>query len=221
MQTRTIAFAWLMLALGAAPLAGAQQPPAQQPTAQQPTAQQPIEPQVDRRQIRVPRIPSNDIELGAFVGTYSTQNFGASLVGGLRLGYHVTEDVFVEAAYATTQVSDQDFRLILPAGIFPSEKQRLTYYNLSAGYNVLPGEVFIGRNTAKATALYLIGGIGSTKFLEQRRQTFNFGLGWRMFMRDWAALQVDMRDHVYSLDILGKRRNTQNLELTAGLTFFF
>jgi len=40
-------------------------------------------------------------------------------------------------------------------------------------------------------------------------------------MTDWAALQVDMRDHVFSLDLLGKRQNTQNLELTAGLTFFF
>lgn len=207
MNNKTTAIALLTLSLGAAPIAA--------------TAQQVIEPRVERRDIRVPKIPSNDIELGAFVGTYSTQNFGASLVGGVRLGYHITEDVFVEGVYAATGVSDQDFRLILPGGIFPSEKQTLSYYNVSAGYNVLPGEVFIGRNTAKATALYLIGGIGSTKFLEQRRQTFNVGLGWRMFMRDWAAVQVDMRDHVFSLDILGKRRTTQNLELTAGVTFFF
>lgn len=207
MNNKTTAIALLTLALGAAPIAA--------------TAQQVIEPKVDRRDVRVPRIPSNDIELGAFAGTYSTQNFGASAVGGVRLGYHVTEDVFVEATYAATRVTDQDFRLILPGGIFPSEKQTLSYYNVSAGYNVLPGEVFIGRNTAKATALYVIGGIGSTRFLEQRRQTFNVGLGGRMFLRDWAALQVDMRDHVFSLDILGKRRSTQNLELTAGVTFFF
>lgn len=207
MPTRILATALLTLALGAATLPS--------------LAQQVIEPNVDRRDVRVPRIPSNDIELGAFAGTYSTQNFGSSLVAGVRLGYHITEDVFVEGTYAATRVTDQDFRLILPGGIFPSEKQTLSYYNVSAGYNVLPGEVFIGRNTAKATALYLIGGIGSTRFLEQRRQTFNFGLGWRMFLRDWAALQVDMRDHVFSLDILGKRRNTQNLELSAGVTFFF
>jgi outer membrane beta-barrel protein len=180
-----------------------------------------IEPKVERRDIKLPRIPSNDIEVGAFAGTYGTQNFGSSAVAGIRLGYHITEDVFVEATYGATKVTDQDFRLILPGGIFPSEKQTLSYYNVSAGYNVLPGEVFIGRNTAKATAVYLIGGIGSTRFLEQRRQTVNVGLGMRLFMRDWAALQVDMRDHIFSLDILGKRRNTQNLELSAGLTFFF
>jgi len=81
--------------------------------------------------------------------------------------------------------------------------------------------VFIGRNTAKASALYVIGGIGSTNFAQRRRQTFNFGLGLRVLMADWAALQVDMRDHIFSLDLLGKNQRTQNLEITAGLTFFF
>jgi outer membrane beta-barrel protein len=211
MQTRTSAVALLVAALAAPAIAAAQQS----------GAQQVIEPKVERRDIRLPRIPSNDIEVGAFVGTYGTQNFGSSAVAGVRLGYHITEDVFVEATYGATRVTDQDFRLILPGGIFPSEKQTLSYYNVSAGYNVLPGEVFIGSNTAKATAVYLIGGIGSTRFLEQRRQTVNVGLGLRMFMRDWAALQVDMRDHIFSLDILGRRRSTQNLELSTGLTFFF
>ena len=211
MPTRKSATALLLTALMAPLWAGAQQS----------TAQQVIEPKVDRRDVRLPRIPSNDIEVGAFVGTYGTQNFGSSAVAGVRIGYHVTEDVFVEGTYGATRVTDQDFRLILPGGIFPSEKQTLSYYNVSAGYNVLPGEVFIGSNTAKATAVYLIGGIGSTRFLEQRRQTVNVGLGLRMFMRDWAALQVDMRDHIFSLDILGRRRSTQNLELSTGLTFFF
>jgi len=38
---------------------------------------------------------------------------------------------------------------------------------------------------------------------------------------DWLAVQADVRDHIYSLDLLGKRRNTNNLEVTAGLTVFF
>jgi outer membrane beta-barrel protein len=74
---------------------------------------------------------------------------------------------------------------------------------------------------AKASALYLIAGVGSTKFLEQSKQTINVGLGLRVFLKDWAAIQVDFRDHVYSLDLLGERKSTHNLELTAGATFFF
>ncbi len=169
----------------------------------------------------MPRIPSNDFEVGAFAGTYATQNFGSSAVGGLRIGYHITEDIFVEGVYAQTKVSDESFRQILPGGVFPQQKETLKYYNISAGFNVLPGEVFFGGRRAKASAVYLIGGIGSTRFNQQRRQTFNAGFGVRLFLADWAALQVDMRDHVFSLDLLGKRQSTQNLEATAGVTFFF
>jgi hypothetical protein len=42
-----------------------------------------------------------------------------------------------------------------------------------------------------------------------------------VLLADWAAVQVDLRDHVYSLDLLGKRQDTQNIELTAGFTFYF
>jgi len=193
---------------------------------QKPANEQVIVPQVERREVKLPRFPSNDFEIGVFAGTYATQNFGASTVGGLRVGYHITEDFFVEGVYAQTKVSDESFRQVFPAGIFPSQTQTLKYFNLSAGYNVLPGEVFIGSNRAKATAVYLIGGVGSTYFRTRpssqlRRQTVNLGLGLRLMLSDRWALQVDMRDHIFSLDLLGKLQNTQNLELTGGLTFFF
>jgi outer membrane beta-barrel protein len=214
MRFPTLALSLFLAALTAAPLVA-------RAADERPANEQVIEPQVDRREVRVPKFPSNDWEFGLFAGTYATQNFGSSFLWGGRLGYHITEDVFVEATYGRTRVSDENFRQILPGGVFPQPHATLYYYNLSAGYNVLPGEVFLGKSYAKASALYLMGGIGSTSFLEQKRQTVNFGLGLRVFMKDWAAIQVDMRDHIYSLDLLGRRQNTQNLELSAGLTFFF
>jgi len=191
------------------------------PAANQPANEQVIEPDVPRRPVRLPRIPNNDFVFGAYVGTYATENFGSSVIYGGRLGYHVTEDFFVEATYGQTKVGDENFRQILPGGVFPQPEETLSYYNLSVGYNILPGEVFFGSRFAKASALYVIAGAGSTKFLEQRKQTVNFGVGLRVFLKDWAAIQVDMRDHVYSLDLLGRRQSTQNLELSAGATFFF
>ena len=194
--------------------------PAPAPTAKQKTPEV-VDPDIDRRKVKVPHIPSNDFEVGLFTGTYSVQNFGSSLVYGVRLGYHVTEDVFAEAVYGQTKVSDETFRQILPGGIFPSEKETLRYYNLSAGYNILPGEFFPWRRVAKVAALYVIGGVGSTQFDNQRHLTINAGFGSRVWLADWAALQVDLRDHVFSLDLLGERKNTNNVELTGGLTFFF
>jgi outer membrane beta-barrel protein len=178
-------------------------------------------PQVDRRDIEKPKFPSNDFEVGLFTGTYATQNFGSSWVYGARIGYHITEDFFVEGVYAQTKVSDELFRQILPGGIFATEREKLSYYNFSAGYNLFPGEIFIGGRRARPSQFYVVGGVGSTSFADQRKPTFNFGFGYRVYLADWAALQLDLRDHVFSLDLLGKRRSTQNVELTGGLTVYF
>ncbi len=178
-------------------------------------------PQVDRRDIEKPKFPSNDFEIGLFTGTYATQNFGSSWVYGARIGYHITEDFFVQGAYGQTKVSDELFRQILPGGILIPGTEKLSYYNLSIGYNLFPGEIFIGGRRAKPSQFYLVAGAGTTKFVDQSKPTFNVGFGYRVYLADWAALQLDLRDHIFSLDLLGKRQNTQNLELTGGLTFYF
>lgn len=195
--------------------------PTTSPMKEKATNQQVIEPQVDRRDVHVPRIPSSDIELGVFTGTYDTQNFGASLVGGVRAGYHITEDVFVEGVYGQTKVSDENFRQILPGGIFPTPKQTLRYYDLSAGYNIFPGEIFLAHNHAKVSTVYVVAGLGTTKFDNTSHETVNVGAGLRVFLADWSAVQLDVRDHVFSINLLGQPQTTQNLELTLGLTFFF
>ena len=186
-----------------------------------PPNDQVVVPQVDRHDLEVPKFPSNDFEFGLYTGSYSTQNFGTSWVYGAKVGYHITEDFFVEGVYGQTNVSDELFRQILPGGVFPQEKQKLAYYNLSIGYNLLPGEIFLGARRARPSQFYLVAGVGSTKFADQRRPTFNVGFGYRVYLADWAALQLDLRDHVFSLDLLGTRQSTQNVELTAGLSFFF
>src|SRR5215813_12156889 len=105
---------------------------AQATTPQQPSNEQVIQPQVDRREVKLPKYPSKDFEIGAYLGTYAMQNFGSSLVSGVRLGYHISEDIFVQAVYGQTKVSDEAFRQILPGGIFAHPEETLKYYNLSA-----------------------------------------------------------------------------------------
>jgi len=193
-----------------------------QSTAPAPAPAEPVVvPQVDRRDVRLPRYPSNDLEMGLYAGVYATENFGTSWVYGARVGYHLTEDFFVQGVYAQTKVSDEAFRQILPGGIFESKTQKLDYYNLSVGYNILPGEVFLFSNRARPSQLFIIGGVGSTKFVDQRKPTFNVGFGFKVFITDYASWQLDLRDHIFTLDLLGKSQSTQNVELTTGLSFYF
>lgn len=209
-----------LLLLAAAVPAAAQTAPAAAATAK-PAAEQVIVPQVDRRDVKRPKYASNDFAIGLFAGTYATQNFGAATVSGVRLGYHITEDFFVDATLGRSKVSDDAFRQVLPGGIFVNRTETLSYYAVSAGYNVLPGEVFFGKRYAKATQGYILAGVGSTDFAGQKRQTMHAGFGLRLLVNDWFVMQADVRDHVFTLDILGKRQSTQNIEVTAGLTLFF
>lgn len=195
---------------------------AQTAAPQQPANEQVIVPEVQRRDVRLPKFPSKDFEVGLLAGTYATQSFGASAVGGLRLGYHLSEDFFVEGVYAQTKVSDKTFEEIFPgAGPLADTDKKLSYYNVSAGYNLFPGEIFLGSKTAKASSIYVIGGVGSTKFANQRKQTFNVGFGFRVLFSDRWAVRVDVRDHIFSYDLLGVRQNTQNLELTTAFAYYF
>ena len=87
---------------------------------------------------------------------------------------------------------------------------------------MLPGEVFSAPQPRVG-----VGALPDRRRRQhqlQRRsssQTINFGLGVRVLLNDSFSLQVDMRDHIFSLDLLGKRQSTQNLELTGGLSFYF
>ena len=74
--------------------------------------------------------------------------------------------------------------------------------------------MFLVLEPGPAVAAFIIGGVGSTKFVDQEEADLNFGFGFRVFLTDYASLQLDLRDHIFSLDLLGKNNSTQNIELT-------
>ncbi len=187
-----------------------------------PTQEQVIQPQLDRREVKVPHINADDIEVGFYTGILNIENFSSQSVKGLRLAYHVTEDFFIEGVTAKSIISDEFFRSrAFPITGFDKQEEDLTYYNISLGYNVLPGEIFLGRRWAMASAFYIIGGIGTTTFANESHATFNFGGGYRILLNDWFAMHIDMRDHVFDSDLLGQNKRTNNFEATVGLTVFF
>jgi len=187
-----------------------------------PTAEteQVIKPEVDRRSMTVPHLNARDYEISAYTGFLTIDGFGTSGVYGGRFAYHVVEDLFLEATYASSTVSDGFYRT-QGIAIFPQEQTELTYYHLSAGINIFPGEFFFGRSNARSSYIYLLGGVGNTTFDLIDSTTFNFGFGMRVMPYDWLAVRVEMRDHVFESDLLGEKKYTHNTEFTLGLSFIF
>ena len=181
-----------------------------------------IDPQVERREIKEPKIDREDFEIGAYVGIMSIEDFGSDISYGARLAYHFTEGFFVEGAVGQSEAGLTSFEVLSGGARLITDSERMmTYYNLSLGYNILPGEVFIGEGRAFNTNLYLIAGLGSTRFAGDDRFTVNVGAGYRFLLTDSIALHLDFRDHLFDIDLLGEEKTAHNLEGTLGFTVFF
>jgi outer membrane beta-barrel protein len=181
-----------------------------------------IEPDVERREIEVPKIDTEDFEVGILMGQISVEDFGVNTVAGGRFAYHVTEGFFVELAAGRADTELTSFeRLSGAAQLLTEDDRQYSYYNVSLGYNIFPGEHFIGKNRAMNTETYVIGGVGKTTFAGDDRFTINFGMGMRVMPLDWLAVHGDIRDHVFDIDLLGQEKTSHNLEATLGVTFFF
>jgi outer membrane beta-barrel protein len=181
-----------------------------------------IEPEVERREIREAKIDRENWEIGAFGGVMSIEDFGTNAVYGVRLAYHLTEGFFLETMVGSTRAGLSSFEVLSGGARLMSDSERdLIYYNLNIGYNVLPGEVFIGEGRALNSSLYLTAGLGSTSFAGDDRFTVNVGLGYRFLITDSIALHVDIRDHMFDIDIIGEEKTAHNLEAHLGFTVFF
>ncbi|HEY3658645.1 MAG TPA: outer membrane beta-barrel domain-containing protein [Steroidobacteraceae bacterium] len=181
-----------------------------------------IEPQVNRRAVKTPKIKAKDVELGAYFGALSIQDFGTNPIYGVRAAYHVSEDIFLEGFVARSKAGMTSLEDVFPDITVVSDAGRhFTYYDLDLGYNVLPGEIFIGRGHAFNTALYVTVGMGDVKFAQKDQFALNFGVGDRLLITDWLAVHLDVRDHVFETDLTGRTKNVHNIEATLGFTTFF
>jgi len=181
-----------------------------------------IEPQVPRRAVKTPHIKAKDFELGGYYGVLSIQDFGTNPLYGVRAAYHVSEDIFLEGFLARSKAGTTSLEDVFPNITVVSDSGRyFTYYDLDVGYNVLPGEIFLGRGRAFNSALYVMIGMGDVKFADKDQFALNFGVGERLLITDWLALHVDVRDHIFETSLTGRTKNVDNFEATLGFTIFY
>jgi len=180
-----------------------------------------VEPTVRRRKVKTPKIKHSDFEIGPYIGTFSIEDFGVNPVYGARLAYHISEDFFSEIMLGRTNAGLTSYeRLSGGAQLLTDKQRRLTYYDLSFGYNMFPGEVFIGRR-AFNSSFYVSGGVGATRFAGDDRFTLAMGAGYRLLLNNWLAARLDVRDHIFDINLLGSNKTSHNLETTLGVTVFF
>lgn len=180
-----------------------------------------ISPEIDRREIKVARIDNENIEVGIYGGILAIEDFDSSNISIVRIDFHINEHTFIEASYGSAKGDTTTFEELIPSTQLISDEQReYTSYDISFGWNIFPGETWL-RNKAYKSDFYLILGGGSTEFGGDKWFTWNVGAGYRLFLNDWLAWRIDVRDHIFNRDLFGEDDQTNNIEMSSGVSFFF
>ncbi len=181
-----------------------------------------LDPKVQRRKIKTPKIHSSNFEMGVYGGILDIEDFGSHTVYGAKIDYHVSESFFFEGAYGRSKGGKTSAESLFGnLQVLSTADRNYNYYNLSVGWDALPGEVFVGEDHAYNSALYFIVGGGDTKFAGANHFTLNGGFGYRVLVNNWVTARIDIRDYVFDTALLGPKKVVNNLETTLGLSFFF
>jgi len=179
-----------------------------------------IQPEVIRREVKQSDVDTENFEIGVFAGLLSIEDFGTNPVYGVSLDYHITEDLFVQGRVGFSEGGTTSSENI-GGGPTIGGSRDYTYYTVSLGYNLLPGEAFVTRDSAYNTSLYFVIGAGTTEFVDDNFFTVTWGAGYVVTLSDWFALHMDFRDHMFDINITGEDKTSHNFEATLDLTFYF
>lgn len=180
--------------------------------------EQVIEPDVERRDLDVAKIDTEDFELTGFIGVMSVEDFETNPVFGARFAYHINEALFAEAAIGRTEVGESTLEKYIDTFF---DDRNLTYYDISLGWNILPGESFLGKKRAYNSAFYLIGGLGSTEFADDTNFTVNFGFGFKLLPTDFLAVRMEARSYLFDSDLNAQEKTLNNMQGTLNISWFF
>ena len=181
-----------------------------------------IEPQIERTEFDESLIESDDFEFSVYAGYLSVENFETDFVTGIKFGYHITEDFFMQFSYALGDAGETSFeKLSGGAPLLSDDEREVEYYLFSLGFNLFPGEAFVTDSTTFNNVFYLSAGAGTTEFAGDDLFTIAYAFGYRTLFADGFSLDIEMRDLIWELDLFGEEQTTNNLEFTISLNLFF
>lgn len=180
-----------------------------------------LEPDVERRQVVMPEIDNEFIEVGLHIGAMNVEDFGSSLSYGARLAFHATDKFFIEARASVASVTDEPFRRYNLTLFGDNGRTDLRSYSAALGWNVLPGEVYLGRDRSLNASAYVLGGAGTISFAGDDYFSVLVGMGLRVLPTDWLSVRVETVVSEYESTVFGYRKYSHNMEALLGVQIFF
>lgn len=181
-----------------------------------------ISPIVERKDVLDDVLDSENFEIGLQGGLLSIEDFESSGWVSAHLAYHVTEYFYVKARYGLAEAGTTSFeKLSNTSPLLTDEQRELTYYGLNVGYNLMPGEIFLGKGLAFNSVFSVELGAGTTEFAGDDNFTVNLSTNYRVFINDWFAWDIGVSDYIFDTIVTGETKTTHNLNFTTGFAVYF
>jgi outer membrane beta-barrel protein len=179
-----------------------------------------IEPDKPVTSVQPAAIDTERFELGAYVGLLSVEDFNTNPVTGFSLSYHINDSFIVQTNYGASTVSKAAFEEVAGGGDFVGDHD-FTYINLLAGYKVLDGRSFLGKRQKFNSAIYLLAGAADVSFARNSKTGMVLGASYRAVITDWLTMNLDVRDTIVDIELLGDSKKTNNTEMVIGVNALF
>jgi outer membrane beta-barrel protein len=163
---------------------------------------------------------TNRHELSIQGGYYVSDVFDGTYVYGMSYGYHMTEDLAVEAMAARSQlVTSGGPELERTFAVLQGKTQEAWLFNADLVWAPAHAKIRLGGSITHFD-LYLMAGAGVIDSAISRDIAGNGGMGLKFFMGHAWAFRVDVRDYVFRQQLLSQALLVNDITVTAGFSIY-
>lgn len=167
------------------------------------------------------KIDTEFFELGLAAGILNVKDFSSESTLGFNATFKATENFFLQSNFFKAKVSVSSLEEYSGIGQYTGDRN-YKHFNLLLGYSVFQGEIFKGKTNAGLSSLYVTGGIGETKFLDESNFTYVLGAGYQMALSRRFTLNFNYNIYKYDSIVIDQEEySVKNSHLSVGVNWLF
>ena len=154
-------------------------------------------------------------------GYYVSDLFSATYVAGGSYSYHMTESTALEFSFAWTH-QDADTIRAIEGGrgtVLEDDFARTLFYEAILNLTPFYGKFRLGGKVMRYDMHFDVG-VGGIDSPTAGDLVGVAGVGFKVFLGQPVALRFDIRDRVYSQEVLDEKFIVNDISLTAGISVF-
>jgi outer membrane beta-barrel protein len=160
-------------------------------------------------------------EVSVTGGYYNSDLLSGTWVTGMSYTYHMTEDTAVEFSAAFTHANADVIAAIEDgrSNILDDEFARMYFFESALVWTPIYGKLRLGGKVMRFD-IHADIGVGVVDSSTSRGAAGMAGFGMKLFVGKAMAVRIDVRDHVFSQELLDERFLVNDVAVTGGLSLF-